>query len=415
MSLALKHQAGLAFLHSHPAPGWQGMSRDDISAEEMLASRAKAATGLPLLGLTLGTDGAWSARFWNKVAPRTYQRNWCSTVRVVGESFRITYNDLLVPKFNFKEELSRTVSAWGEKEQHQLMRLKIGIVGAGSVGSIIAESLARIGISHIKLIDFDSVEKVNLDRILHTRHLDAVLQRAKVEVLARELKKSATARPFTVDPLEYSISEEEGFRAALDCDVLFSCVDRPWARNILNFAAYSHLIPVIDGGIRTESKKSGNGLLRADWRSHVVGPSRICLECLGQYKSEDVSTERDGYFDDPKYIEGLPKSHFIKHNENVFAFSLSVAALEIQQFLALCLTMPGETIRKPQLYHFVNDQTVFDERTCNPNCIFPAWTALGDHAPITITGKHNIAAEARLKRAQYQKSLRYWVARLIGR
>jgi hypothetical protein len=415
IGLALENNAGIAFLHSHLGPGWQGMSRDDITAEKRMAATVQATTGLPLLGLTLATDEAWSARFWHKVAPQTYERDWCSTVRVVGESFRITYNDALVPKLNFREELSRTVSAWGEKEQNQLMRLKVGIVGVGSVGSIIAESLARMGISHIKLIDFDSVELLNLDRILLTRRQDAVLQSAKVQVLARELKKSATAHPFVVDPLEYSISEEEGFRAALDCDVLFSCVDRPWARSILNFIAYSHLIPVIDGGIRAERKKSGEGLLRTDWRTHAIGPSRICLECLGQYKSEDVSTDREGYLDDSQYIIGLHESHFIKHNENVFAFSLSVAALEMQQFLALVLSLPGGLIRGPQTYHFVNDEVIYDDRTCNPNCPFPTLIALGDHAPITVTGKHKIAVEARLKRAQYQKSLRYWVTRITGR
>src|ERR1700679_2987733 len=31
---AAKSGAGLAFLHSHPAPGWQDMSRDDVDAEE---------------------------------------------------------------------------------------------------------------------------------------------------------------------------------------------------------------------------------------------------------------------------------------------------------------------------------------------------------------------------------------------
>jgi len=239
------------------------------------------------------------------------------------------------------------------------------------------------------------------------------LQQAKVQMLSRELKKSATAFPFTVDALEYSIVEEDGFRAALDCDILFSCVDRPLARFILNFVAYAHLIPVIDGGIRAEAKKSQIGMLRADWRSHTVGPSRICLECLGQYKSEDVATERDGYLDDPRYIAGLPDSHFIKHNENVFAFGLSLAALEVQHFLALSLRLPGELIRKPQIYHFVNDTTEYDERTCNSNCLFPSWIALGDHAPIKVTSRHPIAEKARANRSRFHHSLRYWILKIF--
>ena len=45
---------------------WQDMSHDDIVAEKGHAVAAKAATGLPLLGLTAGNDGSWSARFWEK-------------------------------------------------------------------------------------------------------------------------------------------------------------------------------------------------------------------------------------------------------------------------------------------------------------------------------------------------------------
>jgi molybdopterin-synthase adenylyltransferase len=70
------------------------------------------------------------------------------------------------------------------------MRLRVGIVGAGSVGSIIAEALARIGVANIILIDFDSIENINLDRSLHANRLDALLMRSKVQVLARELKRA---------------------------------------------------------------------------------------------------------------------------------------------------------------------------------------------------------------------------------
>ena len=63
--LACKTNMGVAFMHSHPASGWQGMSATDIIAERDRIAPPSRATGLPLLGLTVGRDGIWSARLWN--------------------------------------------------------------------------------------------------------------------------------------------------------------------------------------------------------------------------------------------------------------------------------------------------------------------------------------------------------------
>lgn len=415
LGIATKANAGLAFLHSHPGPGWQDMSDDDRGAEQGHAAATRGGTGLPLVGLTLGTDGAWSARFWEKTAPRTYERRWYSHVRVVGERLVITYAESLKPKPRLKEELQRTVSAWGEDIQANLARLEIGIVGAGSVGSIIAEALARIGIIRIKLIDFDTVEYVNLDRLLHASSVDAQLYRSKVQTLGRALKESATAEGFRVDEVEKSVGEEDGFRAALDCDVLFCCVDRPWGRSVLNFVAYAHLIPVIDGGIQVEVNKR-RGLRRADWKAHIVSPERRCLECLGQYDPGLVSAEREGYFDDPKYIAGLPPDHPMRRNENVFAFSLSAASFQILQMLMMIVAPLRIANAGEQMYHFVPG--LFDEpgfHKCKENCLYPTFVAKGDSTGLVVTGRHFRAEHARAfrKAARYSMPWQYRVAEFL--
>jgi len=218
---AVAENAGLAFLHSHPGPGWQDMSDDDVRAEQTHAAASKGATGLPLVGLTLGTNGTWSARFWEKTRPRIYERRWCTHVRVVGERLGVTYADHLMPPPPLKEELRRTVSAWGQTTQNNLARLRIGIVGAGSVGSIVAEALARIGIERLTLIDFDTVDFVNLDRLLHGSRRHARLHWPKVRSLGRALRESSTANGFSVHEVEASVAEEPGFRAPrLRCVVL---------------------------------------------------------------------------------------------------------------------------------------------------------------------------------------------------
>jgi hypothetical protein len=88
LQIAIQRKEGIAFLHSHPWGGWQDMSPDDIIAETRIAPSVAAATNLPLLGLTLGTDGAWSARFWQKdeKVKRKYNRHWCENVRIIGKN-----------------------------------------------------------------------------------------------------------------------------------------------------------------------------------------------------------------------------------------------------------------------------------------------------------------------------------------
>jgi hypothetical protein len=381
---AVKEGAGLTFLHSHPFPGWQGMSDDDVKAEHGNAAAVFGATGLPFVGLTTGADGVWSARFWERTAPRTYTRRWCATVRVVGERLRVSYMDELAPRPRFKEELKRTVSAWGDDAQAHLARLHIGIAGVGSVGDIISEGIVRTGIADVTGIDFDRVELHNLDRLLHAtrEHIDEL----KVDVLAECLPPHATADAFEFTPVPFGINDEAGFHAALDCDVLFSCVDRPWPRHILNFIAMVHLIPVVDGGISVRTNRNGH-LVAADWRAHVATPGRACLQCLKQYDPGLVELDRQGKLDDPTYIQTLPVDHALRRNENVFGFSQACASQQFLQMLALVIAPLDMPNPGAQLYHFVPG--FMEPRSfpaCHPECLFPSLTARGDHSGFEVIG-----------------------------
>lgn len=390
---ALKLQLGICFIHSHPSKGWQGMSKDDIDAEEMLAPRVKAVTGLPSIGMTLSLDEVWSARFWIKDAPKKYSKHSAGTVRVIGKGICMSYYDKIIPHPNFGEEFLRTISSWGDKKQGDLSRLKVGIVGLGSVGSVIAEALIKTGLQNLVLIDFDTVERKNLDRLQGIG--PSSVGYLKVFAIRDYLKTIQVGEDVTISAIPYSIIEEQGYKKALDCDILFSCVDRPWPRFVLNCISYCHLIPVIDGGIDTNPNKRGLNLDQARWKTHTVGPGRICLCCLGQYKPEDVALEQSGLLEDQTYIKTLPKEHFINRGENVFAFSLGLAAMEVQQFLSLVLQPRGQYYGPKEFdFNSGNIDSNFNF-VCDDGCDFTSMSGMGNVVNAGLITSHPIAERKR--------------------
>ncbi|MBN8991360.1 MAG: ThiF family adenylyltransferase [Rhizobiales bacterium] len=394
LSEAVTDGAGIALMHSHPhGCQWQGMSPDDVDTESGHAPAVYGATRLPFIGLTISGDRAWSGRFWTRTGPRKYERQDCATVRVVGERLKITYMDRLAPPPTETLAQIRTVSAWGSQKQADLTRLRVGLVGAGSVGGFVAEAAARTGFEDITGIDFDVVEEKNLDRLLFATRRDIGLP--KINALERHLLDRATAQSFRFLSIPCAVYEKEALLAALDCDLIVSCVDRPWARHVLNLIAYAHLIPVVDGGIAVRRNRQGE-FAAADWRAHTIGPGRRCLECIGQYDSGHVQIERDGYLEDPTYIEHLSAGHPLKARENVFAFSMSCASLQFNQMLNFALDPLGQANSGEQLYHFVGarmEPALFEH--CQADCMFPKIVAAGDECPYILASKRPVGSATR--------------------
>lgn len=400
LELAAAAGSGVAFLHSHPGPGWQDMSADDVRAERRMAGAAAVYTGLPLVGLTVGTDAIWSARMWLPGPQREHELRWCESVRVLGQRLRVDFANRLRPPPVYRNTFRRTRNVWGEEAHHALARLRVGIVGLGSVGMSVAEQLARSGFERLTLIDFDEVQEHNLDR-LQGSDTRCDVGRLKV-VLGRDLvDRSSTADRVEVTDLPFSVVEEPGYRAALDCDVLFSCVDRPRARQILNHVAYAHLIPVIDGGIAVRFNEVER-FKGAEWQAQTVGPGRACLECLEAFTGEDADTERQGKLDDPSYLRGLPKDHRLKRNENVYPFSMHLAATEVLQLIALAGGLPNLVDVGVQRVHLVAGILESDStRRCVQGCDADILVASGDRA-FLLTGQDHAADAARERRSHRQ-------------
>ena len=302
------------------------MSPDDHDTEGSVILPYIRETGLPLLGLTLGMDGTWSARFWHEPRRGTVRLAHCADVRRVGP--RKTCSDSAptsYPPYTRRTVLKRTLDSWGLPAQERLARTQICVVGAGSVGSMVLESLARIGIERISIIDDDEVELHNLDRLAYADRWSVGLR--KVDVAARYLRRIATASDFLVRAIPLSIRTERAYCLAADADLIISCVDNAEARDVLNHLSYTNCLPLIDGGVLVDSPEER--LVSAKWRVHLVGPDMQCMRCRGQYSSSEAADERQGLRRHGRYIDGA-KPNGPEPGQNTFAFCNLVAAEEIR-------------------------------------------------------------------------------------
>ena len=254
------------------------MSGPDRDCEASYANFVREITGLPLVGMTLATGNrTWSARHWDIGVGRAVDCTHSTSVRIIGDRLSVSWNDGVQPPPRPRDSQTRTVSAWGERAQADLVRRRVPVVGAGSVGPDVMVRLAASGLHYLTMMDYDLVEAHNLDRLIGAARRDVRLRRPKIHVARREAMEAATADSCSIEVSDRSICEPDGLRIALDHDLIFSCVDRPWPRAVLNSLAYSDLIPVIDGGIAIDTPPIRQ---RRDAQCYVALPCRQAREAM---------------------------------------------------------------------------------------------------------------------------------------
>ena len=391
---AQEDDCGLVLLHSHPgASQWQPMSGPDRECEASYANLVREITGLPLVGMTLASrNWTWSARHWDIGVGRAVDCTHCTNVRVIGDKLAVSWNDALQPPPQTNGSQTRAVSAWGEQRQADLVRRRVLVVGAGSVGLDVFVRLAASGLCQLTVMDFDVAKVHNLDRLIGAARRDAYLRRLKIHVASREGTAAATADRCSIEVSDRSICEPEGLRLALDHDLIFSCVDRSWPRAVLNSLAYSDLIPVIDGGIAIDTFDGGE-MRNATWRSHVVRPGRPCMSCNRQLDLGAVALERQGLLDDPVYIQGAGEGR-IRVNPNVAALSVNVAASILAQYVSFSVAPSGFGDPGPLQYAFSTHYLAHRADTTSPHCATETAEGVGDYR-VCLTGFHEDAERQR--------------------
>ena len=84
------------------------------------------------------------------------------------------------------EIFKRNELHWGADNQQILKDKKVAVFGLGGVGGFCAEALARAGIGHLTIIDFDIVSKSNINRQIVA--LNSTIGQKKTSLFEARLK-----------------------------------------------------------------------------------------------------------------------------------------------------------------------------------------------------------------------------------
>jgi hypothetical protein len=210
---------GLAIvpIHSHPGGLFGFSPRDDVSDAVVMRALFQA-HGTQHGSAIMTPDGAMRARVY---APDLSFLD-VPLVSVVGDDIQFWWSD--------GGPAQRRPMAFTGAMTRELARLCAVVIGVSGTGSLVAEQLARLGFGRVILIDFDRIERKNLNRIVNSVLADVAARRLKVESFTRAV--DGYRGPDVAVPVAKSITTREAVATAATGDVLFSCVDTLEARQI---------------------------------------------------------------------------------------------------------------------------------------------------------------------------------------
>ena len=208
---------------------------------------------------------------------------------------------------------------FGDAGQDLLRRTRVGIVGLGGAGSVLAELLGRLGVGEFVFADPDRAEETNLPRLIGARRRDAVLpawlprvvadrlRSPKVRMAARNVHRAnPKAR---IQPLARDFLDDDVAAHFTDCDFLFLAADTMGARLLFNAIVHQYGIPGIQVGAKIPVTRKGT-VGNVFCVSRMVTPEQGCLWCnglisAGRLQDEavpDTARREYAYVNDPNVV-----------------------------------------------------------------------------------------------------------------
>jgi molybdopterin/thiamine biosynthesis adenylyltransferase len=321
------------FVHSHPAGYVQHSPKDDLEETKLFATAYnRIKTRGFHASLVLSDPSKPVARVW--LEDGTHHA--VDLVRVVGKKFRFFSSSHQDPVPQF---FDRQIRAFGPEIQQVLRSLHVGVVGVGGTGSAVTEQLTRLGIGKISIIDGETFEASNVNRVYGSSVKDEGAE--KIQIAKRNIEHVALSTKVVDD--DNPISFLSSVKKLKDCDIVFGCTDDHWGRSILCRMAVYYSIPVIDMGVRIHS---ANQIIHSvQGRATTLLPGNACLSCRGRITPRGIQADVLKATD-PEQLANLIREGYADELGDpapaVIPFTSTVASLAISELIHRLTGYMGE-------------------------------------------------------------------------
>lgn len=289
-----KNLAYLA-IHNHGGSTSVGFSPDDFASHERgYPALLDISRGMPVGALVFARQ-AVAGDLWfvgNK-------RSELGEAHIVGNRRQFLYPKPPVRKVCLGDAYDRQSRLFGDAGQAILAGCRVGIIGLGGAGSILAELLGRLGVGEFVLADPDKAEFSNLPRLIAAEYSDVFrrwlpaslqeqLRKFKVEMAERNITRANPRAKVTALPRDFLDADvAERFK---DCDYLFLAADTMSARLLFNAIVNQYGVPGVQVGAKVPTDESGQ-VGDVFCVSRTVRPGHGCLWCNGLINASRLQDE----------------------------------------------------------------------------------------------------------------------------
>lgn len=273
--------------HSHPFTddGVRFSSIDD-AGEAALFPRFVAQVPTRAHGAIVFGQQSRDARVWLQGEPRQVRLD---EIVIVGDVIEIVTPTRAAPvrtPLAIDQAVARQVLALGERGNAKLSSLRVGVIGAGGVGSVIHDGLVRLGVSAIVLVDGDKLTTSNVSREENATLAD--VGEYKVEVLRAAAARIGFGNDVRV--VAKWLHDPDAVNALLDCDAIVLATDTMKSRVLAARLGAQYLIPIVSVGIDVVPGEAG-AIASIGGHVAVQYPDGPCLDCLGLIDHELLARE----------------------------------------------------------------------------------------------------------------------------